>query len=97
MAYFVGEQHPATVEQAVAENRTLADQGEPIGSRPVHYFDAAGYPSNPVSGITATPASAGLSRSTLARGRKADIARRPIRVPQGDINGALPQRVTRQL
>jgi hypothetical protein len=35
MAYFVGEQHPATVEQAAAENRTLPGHGEPIGSPPV--------------------------------------------------------------
>jgi hypothetical protein len=59
------------------ENRTLPGQGEPIGSRPVHYLMRLGI--SAVSGITATPASAGLSRSTLERGGKADIAEGPSR------------------
>jgi hypothetical protein len=49
---------------------TLPGQGEPIGSPPVSYFDAAGYLSNPVSGITATPASAGTVTLDACEGRE---------------------------
>ena len=43
------------------------------------YLMRLGISVTPVSGITATPASAGLSRSTLERGGKADIAEGPSR------------------
>jgi hypothetical protein len=45
----------------------------------VRYLMRLGISVTPVSGITATPASVGLSRSTLERGGKADIAEGPSR------------------
>jgi hypothetical protein len=62
----------------------VARPGRAYSKPTAELFDPVRYLSrSPVSGITASPASAGLSRSTLARGGKANIAGRPIRAISG--------------